>query len=53
MEARLSSANSQLVTRQQLLAIPAPVSTPTWRPIPHADLIDAVPLRLRSDFAGS
>ena len=47
MEARLSSANSQLVTRQQLLAIPAPPSTPTWRPIPHADLIDALDRQLR------
>jgi hypothetical protein len=47
MEPRLSSANSQLVTRQQLLAIPAPVSTSTWRPIPHGDLVDALDRQLR------
>ena len=47
MHARLSSSNSQLVTRQQLLTVPAPTSTPTWRPIPHADLVDALDRQLR------
>jgi Domain of unknown function (DUF932) len=47
MHARLSSSNSQLATRPQLLAIPAPASTPTWRPIPHGDLVDALDRQLR------
>ena len=47
MRARLSSANSQLISRQQLQTIPAPPSTPTWRPIPHADLVDALDRQLR------
>ncbi len=47
MHARLSSSTSQLVTRQQLLSIPAPSSTPTWRPIPHADLVEALDRQLR------
>jgi hypothetical protein len=47
MHARLSSSNSQLVTREQLLTVTAPTSTPTWRPIPHADLVDALDRQLR------
>lgn len=34
--------NSQLVTREQLPSIPTPTPTATWRPIAHADLVDAI-----------
>jgi hypothetical protein len=47
MIARLSHSNSQLVTRDQLMMIPAPASTPTWRPVPHGDLITAIDRQLQ------
>ena len=46
MTGTLSHANSQLVTRAQLLTIASPPSTATWRPIAHADLITAIDRQL-------
>jgi hypothetical protein len=46
MPGTLMHAHSQLVTREQLLTIPAPPATATWRPIPHADLMTAVDRQL-------
>ena len=46
MHSRLSHANSQVVTRNELMAIPVPPSTETWRPIGHGDLITAVDRQL-------
>lgn len=46
MQAQLSHSSSQLVTREQLLMIAPPPSTPTWRPIAHADLISAIDRQL-------
>lgn len=46
MKARLSYANSQLVTRQELATIAPPPSTDTWRPIAHGDLISAIDRQL-------
>src|SRR5262249_18000434 len=46
MSGQLSHANSQLVTRDQLLTIAPPPSTATWRPIAHADLITAIDRQL-------
>jgi len=46
MNGTLSHANSQLVTREQLLTIAPPSSTATWRPIAHADLITALDRQL-------
>ncbi len=46
MNGQLSHANSQLVTRDQLLTIAPPASTATWRPIAHADLITAIDRQL-------
>ena len=40
-EAKLiSHVDTDIVTRAQLLAIPTPEATATWRPIPHAELVD-------------
>jgi hypothetical protein len=47
MHARLSHSHSDLVTREQLMMIPAPASTATWRPIPHGDLITAIDRQLQ------
>ena len=46
MPSTLSHANSQLVSRSQLMTIPPPASTATWRPIAHGDLIQAVDRQL-------
>jgi Domain of unknown function (DUF932) len=46
MTGTLSHANSQLVTREQLLTIAPPPSTATWRPIAHADLVTAIDRQL-------
>src|SRR5207247_10813611 len=46
MHSRLSHANSQIVTRNDPMAIPVPASTETWRPIGHGDLITAVDRQL-------
>jgi hypothetical protein len=46
MTGTLSYSQSQLVTRAELLAIPPPPSTPTWKPIAHADLIQAIDRQL-------
>jgi hypothetical protein len=42
----LSHAQSHLVTREELMAIPPPLGTPTWRPIAHGDLIVAIERQL-------
>jgi hypothetical protein len=42
MSGTLIHTNSDLVTLEQLRTFAAPAATGTWRPIAHADLIDAV-----------
>jgi hypothetical protein len=42
MSGTLSHAQSQTVTRAELLTIPPPPATATWRPIAHGDLIAAI-----------
>ncbi|MBI1852366.1 MAG: DUF932 domain-containing protein [Planctomycetes bacterium] len=42
MPGTLVYKNSRLVTRDQLPSIATPAPTATWRPIPHADLVDAI-----------
>lgn len=39
-------AGGEIVTRQQLASIPTPATTPTWRPISHADLVEMIDNRL-------
>ena len=46
MRGALSHAQSELVTRSELLAIPTPSATSTWKPIAHADLIHALDRQL-------
>ncbi len=46
MPGELLYAKSTLVTRDQLLAIAPPAPTPTWRPIAHSDLIQAIDRQL-------
>src|SRR5437867_4823413 len=46
MSGILSHAASQLVTREELLTIPPPHATPTWRPIAHGDLVSAIDRQL-------
>jgi hypothetical protein len=46
MPGTLSHAKSQLVSRKELLAIPPPPATATWRPIAHGDLIAAIDRQL-------
>lgn len=46
MPARLSSSNSQLITRDHLMTIAPPPATDTWRPIAHGDLITAIDRQL-------
>ena len=46
MPGTLYHAQSALVTREQLKAIPPPPATATWRPIAHADLISALDRQL-------
>lgn len=48
MTGTLSHTRSQLVTRDELMAIPPPEGTATWRPIAHGDLITAVERQLRA-----
>lgn len=42
MEGLLSHRDSQLFTREELAAIPAPEGTETFKPIPHAELVGNV-----------
>jgi len=42
----LYHSHSQLVTRSELMTIPPPPGTPTWKPIAHADLIQAIDRQL-------
>ncbi len=46
MNGTLSHSNSQLVTREELMTIAPPARTPTWRPIAHGDLIQAIDRQL-------
>ena len=36
----LSHKDTDLVTRAQLMAVPAPGPTGTWKPIPHYELVE-------------
>lgn len=42
MSSTLSYSSSQLVTRDQLRAIPAPIATETFKPVPHIELIETL-----------
>ena len=42
----LYHSHSQLVTRSELMTIPPPPGAPTWKPIAHADLIQAIDRQL-------
>jgi hypothetical protein len=46
MPGTLSHAQSQIVTRAELMAIAPPRPTATWRPIAHGDLITALDRQL-------
>lgn len=46
MNGTLSHAQSRLVSRAELLTIPPPAGTPTWKPIAHGDLIQAIDRQL-------
>ncbi len=46
MTGTLLHANSQLVSRGELLTIPPPPGTETWKPIAHGDLIQALDRQL-------
>ena len=46
MNGKLMYADSNLVTRDQLMAIAPPPPTGTWRPIAHGDLIHAIDRQL-------
>ena len=46
MTGTLSHAQSQVVTRAELVTIPPPVGTATWKPIAHGDLIQAIDRQL-------
>jgi hypothetical protein len=46
MNGQLSHASSDLVTRADLMMIPPPPPTPTWRPIAHGDLLTAIDRQL-------
>lgn len=46
MTGTLYHAQSNLVTREQLMGIPPPPATSTWRPIAHGDLVSAIDRQL-------
>ena len=46
MNGTLSHAHSQLVTRTDLMTMPAPAATLTWKPIAHYDLVQAIDRQL-------
>jgi hypothetical protein len=46
MNGTLSHTQSQFVTRAELLTIPPPQGTSTWKPIAHGDLIQAIDRQL-------
>ena len=48
MNGTLLHSNSQLVSRDDLLAIPPPKGTDTWRPIAHGDLVITIERQLRA-----
>lgn len=45
----MSHVDTDLVTREQLMVIPAPEPTATWRPIPHIELIESLEQVLRKN----
>ena len=47
MPSTLSYTESELVTRADLAALAPPAATATWKPIAHADLIQAIDRQLR------
>ncbi len=42
MSTLLLHGGSQEVSQEELVAVPTPVATKTWTPIPHVELLDAV-----------
>lgn len=42
MEGLIAHRGAQLVGRQDLLALPTPEPTDTWKPVPHAKVVEAV-----------
>jgi hypothetical protein len=46
MSGTLSHSQSQRISREELLTIPPPPATATWRPIAHGDLIAAIDRQL-------
>src|SRR5881296_743358 len=48
MNGTLLHSNSQLISREDLLAIPPPKGTDTWRPIAHGDLVITIERQLRA-----
>jgi Domain of unknown function (DUF932) len=46
MSGTLSYAQSTQVSREQLMTIPPPPATSTWRPIAHGDLVSAIDRQL-------
>jgi hypothetical protein len=46
MTGTLSYAQSTLISREQLMTIPPPPATSTWRPIAHGDLVSAIDRQL-------
>lgn len=52
MPGTLSHTRSELVTRQELMAIPPPSGTATWRPVAHGDLVLAIDRQLRARGIG-
>jgi uncharacterized protein DUF932 len=52
MSGTLLHSRSQLVTREELLAVPPPSGTATWRPIAHGDLVLAIERQLTARGIG-
>ncbi len=52
MGGTLLHSRSQLVTREELMTIPPPLGTDTWRPIAHGDLVMAVERQLTARGIG-
>src|SRR5438309_1757146 len=43
----ISHVDTDIVTRRELKSLPAPVSTPTFKPIPHVELVEMLETVLR------
>jgi hypothetical protein len=52
MSGTLLHSRSQLVTREEILAVPPPPGTATWRPIAHGDLVLAIERQLTARGIG-